>query len=371
MQTKNSLPNLANGSTIIYGCIVGLYAQGLSSTHTKRDKKWIFVQSTNDVFINGYKPFIIVNDGEVAYELSKFLKLAVKANPTVLEMLFASEDCVLYKDALFDKVLTRKKEFLTKTCKFSFSGQIVNQIEQAISLKKKIDLLSKRMDRKSVLDFCYFITNTNESQLKAKFQSQLIKEKFFISQILQMGLSEIPNTKCMYNIFEDYRYSFKGIVRTEQLSKDVLLSDIPEDANCVGMLYFDKDAYTTYCNEYEGLLKIRSIEEDIDPEDDERKIIKKSLFNAIRLIETARSIAEYKELVIKSDNVAYLKEIIFGKHDLGQLIAYTQHKIEVLNRAFAESTLPKGTDEVAASLKMINFQIRKEIAARSKALIYK
>src|SRR5688572_20255413 len=103
MQAKNTLPKLGNGNTIIFGCIVGSHAYGTNVEGSDIDKKWVYVQSPVDLFINGYKPQIEISKDEVAFELSRFLELAKKANPTILELLYSPEDCVLYRHPAWSK----------------------------------------------------------------------------------------------------------------------------------------------------------------------------------------------------------------------------------------------------------------------------
>src|SRR5688572_28602961 len=147
-----NLPDLGNGNTIIFGCIVGSHAYGTNVEGSDIDKKWVYVQSADDFFINGARPQINISKDEVAYELSRFIELAEKANPTILEVLFSPEDMILYKHKVFDMLIRQRKGFLTKKCKYSFGGYAISQIEKARGFDKKMNWEKDKIERKSVLD---------------------------------------------------------------------------------------------------------------------------------------------------------------------------------------------------------------------------
>lgn len=368
MLAKNTLPKLNNGNQIIFGSVVGSHAYGTNVEGSDIDKKWVYVQSATDLFINGYRPQIEFSKDEVAFELSRFLELARKANPTILELLFSPDDCVIYKHPTYHKVLTLKKKFLTKVCRFSFGGYAVSQIEKAYGLDKKMNWEKERIERKSILDFCYWVNYAIDPKLNAHFQSHLIKEHFGSSQIKGMGLSAIPHTRGLYNLFWDARYKFKGVVQDEETSNDISLSDVPKDANNLGMLYFNKDAYQAHCKDYKEYtewLKNRNTQRYVDVAGHGQMIDGKNLLHCVRLIDTALDIAEWGDLIVRRPNAEFLKEIRHGKHDLHRIIEYAQTRIEQMDKAFADSVLPaQFTDE--AMLKLINFQIRTQIEYENK-----
>jgi predicted nucleotidyltransferase len=364
MQTKNTLPNIGEGNTIIYGCIVGSHAYGTNVEGSDVDKKWIYVQSADDLFINGYRPQIEISKDEIAFELSRFLELAQKANPTILELLFSPEDCVLYKHPSFNKISFCKKIFLTKLCKFSFGGYAISQIEKAKGLDKKMNWEKEKTERKSVLDFCYWISKYTHENGDTKFISTKLKDGFDVTKILRMGLSAVPHTRDLYNLYLDGRYLFKGVVQDEETSNDISLSLIPMNVNCIGMLYFNKDAYQIHCREYKEYqewLSKRNTQRYVDIENHGQQIDGKNMLHCIRLIDTAIDIAEKGDLIIRRPNAEYLKEIRHGKHNLENILKYAQDSIKRLNEVFDKSKLlpPKFSNE--SYIKIVNSQVRKEI----------
>jgi hypothetical protein len=359
------LPKLGNGNTIIFGCIVGSHAYGTNVEGSDIDKKWIYVQCADDYFINGPRPQINISKDETAYELSRFLELAEKANPTILELLFSPEDMIIYKHKVFDMIIRQRNSFLTKKCRLSFGGYAISQIEKAKGLNKKMNWEKEKIERKSVLDFCYFISNSMEPSTDEKYKTYPMKKTFALSQIKLMGVAAIPHTRDLYNLFHDAKYMFRGIVQDESTSNDISLSSIPEDAYGIGIMYFNKDGYTQHCkayNEYQTWLKNRNTQRYVDIENHGQQIDGKNMLHCIRLIETALDIAEYGELIVRRQNAEYLKEIRHGKHNLEDILKHAQEKITAIDEAFLRSSLPEDVIE-KQYLKELNTDIRKFLRA--------
>ena len=360
MQAKNSLPNIGKNNTIIFGCIVGSHAYGTNVEGSDIDKKWVYVQSAESFFLDGYKPQIEISKDEVCYELSRFFELIEKANPTMLELLFSPEDMILYKHSCFDNIIRMRKSFLTKACKYSFGGYAISQIEKAKGLDKKMNWEKEKTERKSVLDFCYWIESPNEG-LSRKYRSEPIKDHFNVSQIAMMGIAAIPHTRDLYNVYHDAKYKFPGIIKDEETSNDVSLASIPEDAYCVGMMYFNKHAYSQHCkayNEYEVWLKNRNTQRYVDIQNHGQKIDGKNMLHCIRLIETAADIAEHGELIVRRTNADFLKEIRLGKVDLNSILEYATHKVQEMGPLFENSKLQDKFNE-KTYLRSLNASIRR------------
>lgn len=368
MHPRTSLPNIGDANTIIYGCIVGSHAYGTNVEGSDIDKKWIYVQGTEDFYLNGYKAQIEISKDEVAYELSRFLELAQKANPTMLELLFAPIDCIIYKDPVFDLILKLRKEFLTKQCKFSFGGYAISQIEKARGLQKKMNWEKEKTVRKTVLDFCYWIHEAIDPRLNDHYQSVPIKTMFSESQIRRVGLAKVPNTRDLYNLFVDARYNFGGIVSNEETSNDIQLTEIPKDAQSLGLIFFNKDAYTIHCKEYreyQEWLKNRNTQRYVDIEGHGQMIDGKNLLHCIRLIETAIDMAQYGDLIVQRQNAQYLKDIRAGRVDLETILDHGSKGIEAMNIYFDRSTLPSKI-EIPEMLKMTHATIRRRVEETKK-----
>src|ERR1700704_5051125 len=67
------------------------------------------------------------------YELQKFCKLCADANPNILELLYIPETKWLYATDSWRVLVEHRHLFLSKKCKFTFSGYAVSQLKRIIN----------------------------------------------------------------------------------------------------------------------------------------------------------------------------------------------------------------------------------------------
>ena len=200
---------------ILFKCIVGSMAFQTNTPQSDEDIKGIYAQHPDELMmIDGYVQQYSVNKDECYYEIKRFLELARKANPTILEILFSDKDCILEKDPSLDILFENKNNFLTKKCLESFKGFAYSQIkggtgknllharraidmaaeiatEGTINIKRKnfkflIDIRNGKYDEKSlILDMEKDIENLNELFHKSSLPEEL-NLKFVNDVLLQI-----------------------------------------------------------------------------------------------------------------------------------------------------------------------------------------
>lgn len=361
---------------IIYKVRVGSHAYGTNIEGSDEDFKGVFIQSLEDIAINGYREQENINKDETYYELRRFINLCQTGNPTMLELLFSPEDCIIYKHPIFDLILENKAKFLTKSCKFSFGGYAYAQIEKAKGLEKKMNWEASEMARKTPLDFCYTITLLGPRPLKEWLHMQKgngNRQEFY-------GVSIIDKCKDLYYIYPDLQgnlgyhgiVSYKNKLAWQQLdtsdeeivSNDLCLSSIPKDQMLLGIVMsYSKDSYIRHCRmykEYTEWLEKRNIQRYVDIETHGQKIDGKNLLHCYRLIETGIEIAQQKTINVRRPNANFLIEIRKGKHDLNKLLEEAESKIKKLNEEFDVCDLPDKCD-ISFCTKLIT-KIRLEYA---------
>ena len=121
----------------VYKCLVGSRAYGTNFENSDFDYKGIYVQDIRDIVTFDYKEQIDESKDITYYEIKRFLELAMKSNPTMLEMLFTED--FLIKDKCLDILFENKHIFLTKKCKQTFVGYAISQIKKAKGLNKKMN----------------------------------------------------------------------------------------------------------------------------------------------------------------------------------------------------------------------------------------
>ena len=71
-------------------------------------------------------------DADVCWwELGKFLRLAIKANPNILETLYVPEEHVLFADAIGRRLRELRGKFLSKLIYQTYSGYVLSQFRKS------------------------------------------------------------------------------------------------------------------------------------------------------------------------------------------------------------------------------------------------
>ena len=112
---------------IILEGIVGSTAYGLATENSDIDKLGLYVAPTQEILsLRKPEETIVKNKPDITYhEVEKFMNLALKCNPTVLELLFLENYEILTDEGI--GLLTIKDAFLSNTIKNSYGGYAVSQ----------------------------------------------------------------------------------------------------------------------------------------------------------------------------------------------------------------------------------------------------
>ncbi len=358
----------------LYLVIRGSHAYGTSVPTSDIDYSGVFIQSHDDILGNKYIEQI--NDDKndtVIYEVRRFLELLQKNNPTVLELLNTPEDCILYKDPIFDEILSNRDKFITKICANSFGGYAKAQIQKAKGQNKKQNWEKEKITRKTPLDFCYLIQGSKTTPI-SEWLERSEKDQS------KCGLVKIPHSRDIYALYYDFsdlyepeyftemgipKMKFKGISFED--SNDIRLSSVPDFGSeekewLIGQVSYNKDGYTQHCNDYksyETWINERNMSRWVDVSSHGQKIDGKNMMHCKRLMQMAREIAEGKGIIVKRPNAQELISIRKGEVDLQTLINDVESEIVVIDNLFKSSNLPESVDEDFINTLLVS--IRKKI----------
>jgi len=343
----------------LFVVIRGSYAYGTNIPTSDIDYSGVYIQDIDDILGNKYVEQINDDKNDIVfYEIRRFLELLEKNNPTVLELLYTPEDCILFKDPIFDEVIKNREKFLTKICANSFGGYAKTQIQKAKGGEKKQNWEKERVNRKEPIDFCYLLVeklrHVKFSKSVGEKRSVPIKEflEFGKLEPKYCGISKVPNSKDIYALFYDFKgedsggdSQFRGI--SFENSNDLRLSSIPKDSFFIGYISYNKEGYSKHCSDwksYQIWLEERNESRWVDVKSHGQKIDGKNLMHCRRLIDMATEIAEGKGVVVRRPDALNLLKIRKGEIDLKTLIEYVEGKILEIDRLFSESSLPDGVD---------------------------
>jgi predicted nucleotidyltransferase len=370
--------------------IRGSHAYGTNIETSDTDYAGVFIQSQEDIFGFNYKEQINDDTNDtVIYEIKRFLQLLSSNNPTVLELLNTPEDCIIYKDPIFDLILDNRDKFITKVCAKSFGGYGKMQIQKAKGQNKKQNWEKDKVTRKDVLDFVYVIEGPKSIPWKKWNSDKGFEEKF-------CGVVNVPNARDSYAVYfdtdanncfneripEDLRekakawrkeeghsmgFGYKGLVKTGEgdnvaESNALRLSSIPKDETPICNIVYNKDGYSEHCKDYksyEDWLVNKNDARWVDVKSHGQKIDGKNMMHSRRLMDMAREIALGLGINVRRENAQELIDIRKGKIDLQTLIDQVEAEIVEIDELFANSNLPDKVDE--SFVNEILIKIRKNI----------
>jgi predicted nucleotidyltransferase len=363
------------GARPLYLVVRGSHAYGTNVPTSDTDYAGVFIQSEDDILGLKYKEQVNDDSNDtVIYELRRFLGLLGTNNPTVLELLNTPEDCVIYKDPVFDFILENREKFITKLCANSFGGYAKQQISKAKGQNKKQNWEKDKVTRKDVLDFVYVIEGEKSIPWKEWNEDYNYEEKF-------IGVVNVPNARDIYAVYhdgvarnmfsenepEDMRnlliklrkelgqpmgFGYKGLVKSGEglnvaESNQLRLSSIPKGETPICNIIYNKDGYSQHCKDYhsyEEWLENKNDARWVDVKSHGQKIDGKNMMHCKRLMGMAREIAEGKGIVVRRPDAEYLISIRKGEVDLQTLIDDVETEIKEIDRLFSESNLPDSVD---------------------------
>ena len=115
---------------VIYSCVVGSRAYGLDVEGSDTDRRGIYLAPT-DLVLSLYEPPPQLEDDEAQecyWELKKFLVLALKANPNVLEVLHSP--IVEVSKPAAQELLGMRQAFLSKLVYQTYNGYVLSQFKK-------------------------------------------------------------------------------------------------------------------------------------------------------------------------------------------------------------------------------------------------
>jgi hypothetical protein len=336
---------------LIFSCIVGSQAYGTATPTSDIDKKGVYVQPTDEVVSFKYQEQVEVGKDECYYEIRRFLQLLQSANPTMLELLYSSEDCVLTTSPAFQLIINNRDKFLTQKCLNSFGGYAVAQIKKAKGLNKKMNWEKEKVARKTPIDFCYIY-----EEGKTKPVIQWLKEEKYDQK--WCGLVALDHFKDCYALYYDHSshygeignrtyepLGFHGIQLDD--SNAMRLSSVPKYMKPEAIMHYDKDWYTVHCKdfrEYNVWLENRNTQRYVDIKGHNQQIDGKNILHCRRLLDTAIEIATEHTLKVRRPNAEYLLKIRKGEVPIQEIIDQAEEDLKGLDALYAKSGLPKDVD---------------------------
>ena len=130
IQGSAELSTINLNERIIYRCVIGSRAYGLEDDQSDTDRRGIYLPPAELHWSLYGVPEQLENEEtqEAYWELQKFIVLALKANPNVLECLYSP--VVEFATPLAEELLAIREAFLSKLVFQTYSGYVASQFKK-------------------------------------------------------------------------------------------------------------------------------------------------------------------------------------------------------------------------------------------------
>ena len=212
--------DLGKGSILLYRFVRGSHSHGTATETSDIDTMSVYINPQTKLLGFTDKDDFYVADEKndnVAYELGRYLELLVKANPTMLESLFVSDDCVIYTHPIMDKIFGMRDKFLCKDALKSFTSYALEQIRKAKGYNK-LCAYPENMERKQPIDFCYTFKGQGTEPIKNWLDRNGLKQ-------IYCGLNHLPNMNQMYGLFYDWGQHIHMEWKTAEEFAEFMMTD--------------------------------------------------------------------------------------------------------------------------------------------------
>lgn len=267
-------------------------------------------------------------------------------------MLATPEKHILYKDDLMNEI--KLEDFLSLLTKDTFVGYALSQIKKAKGLNKKM-FHPMEVDRKSILDFCYVVESDQTQELKNWLHFKNLKQEY-------CGLSKLSHLKDMYALYysKENELRYDGIYSSDE-SNDISLSSIPKNGKALALLYFNKDAYSTYCKkfrEYWDWVEKRNIHRFQTNKMHGKGYDTKNMMHTIRLLQLALNIFKEQKLLIEVKNREELLSIKNGEFSYDEMVKKADDLITEIEKYAKESNLMEFPDIMKVEELLVSLRLK-------------
>ena len=328
---------------LLFETIAGSHAYGTNHSQSDLDLKGIFFLPSNYYLIEN-DPINQISDDKndvVFYSLKRFIELAAKANPNIIEMLWMPLECQKYLASVVEPLFEMRSIFITKKAYDSHVNYARAQIKKAKGKNKWVNNPQPH-EVPQREDFCWFIPREGNKPLRPKSlrESQINLDKF--------NVSAVEHSQSLYRLYE-YGPRAKGVFRNGEL----VCESIPvEDENdlCKGLLLFNEAAYECAKRDHKNYWdwrKNRNENRWKQQEDGLRDYDAKNMLHTFRLLMSGKNILEFGEPLVRfeGDKLKFLCDIREGKFTYQELINKVELMLNELSESLSSSALPEEVDE--------------------------
>lgn len=360
-----TIDGLEKNGAILYECVTGSHSYGTATPKSDIDKKGVFCfplslfpsifcpprEATDGT--GGHDFFDEVTDGtddRKFFELAKFFKLAATSNPTVIELLWTPQDCVIRSTPAWEEILRNRSLFVSKMAMDAFTGYAYSQVKKAKGQNKMV-MREWPIDRPQKQDFCWVIPFDGVGSGWRHYATLPGRPIPLKESGIDLSLYHVASLEHVQDGYRLYFYgdSSKGVFRGDGMlvPESIPLDD--ETKRFSGFLIWNRNAYEQALRDHERYWtwKRERNEARWEGQDGEAfKYDRKNMMHCVRLILSGRHILETGEPIVRfeGDQLQLLRSVRAGEKEFEEIMEMVEREITALEAMVDSSPLPDKPD---------------------------
>lgn len=329
---------------IIFETVVGSRAYGTARADSDEDIKGVYIEPRNDLLTLREIPDQHSDErGDVAYyALRRFLSLALKANPNIIELLFMPAECIRKIHPCFENLLANRDLFITRQAYSSHVNYARAQIKKARGQNKWINNPQPE-EPPSPVDFCWIIPAESTDALP--YRPVPLSESDL--RLDECHAAAVERTQHLYRIYH-YGAQARGVLRGGKIVCEAIPID-EEISHCRGLLIYNENAYERACLDHQNYWmwrKNRNEQRWQRQETGQLDYDAKNIMHMFRLMLSAEHILETGQPLVRfeGEKLSFLKSILAGAYSYNSLIEQADALAERLDALHKQSDLPDQPD---------------------------
>ena len=341
-----TLSDLVDGSytdLIIYRCVAGSRMYGTSRPGSDVDIRGIFCLPASAYLSLDGAPLQVSDERNdtVYYSFRRFIELAMNANPNIIELLYAPDDCVQWVSPVMQKLIDQRERFISKRCFLSHVGYAQAQIKRARGRNKWVN--NPQPEAAPVKDnFCWII---RENGSEMPFRPVPLRESGI--GLATCHCAAVEHASDLYRLYH-YGPDAKGVFRNGHLVCESIPVD-DERERCVGLLLYNRAAYEQAVKDHHNYWhwrKERNADRWRSQEQGEMDYDAKNMMHTFRLLLSGINLLEYGRPLVRFEGelLDFLMGVLAGRFDYATLIEMVEARVREFEGLQATSMIPETVD---------------------------
>ena len=331
--------------SIIFLSLSGSHAYGTNIEGSDIDIKGICVPPLKFFtgFLQTFEQTQLKDPYDAAvFSVRKFCSLAADNNPNILELLFLEPDSIIFKDPVMDLLIDNRDLFLSKKCRFTYSGYAHSQLKRIKThrryLLNPIEKQPTREDfglppRTLIPKDQLAAANSAVEKLYSKWTSpDALTDKLDEAQKMELK-EDLENLLASKDITEKDIKNAAGLA----LGFDTNFLAFLEQERRYATAKAEWASYQTWKEERNPIRAAMEAEFGLDL---------KHAMHLMRLLLTCEEILQGKGLIVKRPDAEWLKSIRAGAMNYDEIIAWADAKMVTIEGLYETSPLRKAPDRV-------------------------